>query len=1133
MLHQGVRFVALFVYAFFCFEAVAQFTLEGDASNQGGGCYRLTEDNDNEIGAAWADVPLDLSVPFDIVCTVYLGDSNNNGGDGMAWVIRNENSNDLQPNQMPGQDGQYLGYGNIDESVEVEIDTDDNNNTNDPNWDHLAVMRDGQPDHNASTCLFDPVPCLPDFSNVEDDEDHTFRVTWNPEYDSLKVYFDCFLRIATTVDIPAIIGDSEGIWGFVACTEHEKNEHRFCEAELVEPQEVVLDDLTLCSGETATVTLPAGLTDVTWSPAVGLSATSGSSVEVGPASTTEYTVTWLDECGNPVTGTFMAVVSELDLDVPLTDLALCDGAPLNLPPVLIPPGYELGWGSLGTSLPASVDSPGDYTLYITTPDGCVFEELVEVGNVDLPDLDLGSDVALCLGETVEFDTGEPNTVWGDNSFGPLYVATGTETVEATIGSGTCTATDVVEVVEVAPYAPDNWEAIWTLCGADGEVTLDATDGSWGAGPVDFDWGGGSTQAAITVSVAGNYNVVVDAGGCISEWITTVEPAEITTVDLGANVMACAGEQVTFDAGYPGSWTAWELDQIPQGTGATFTPPSSGTVGVTVTSGGCSVYDSVELQLVPEYVPSDLVDATICAGDEVTLDATDDNWAGAPVSFQWTGGPNSAQWTVSESGTYEVTVDYEGCESDYEAEVAVSTVIPFDLGPDVAICPGANTPWSVNYPDAWVSWSFEGTPIATGADTWIANQAGTVLCEVSDGNCTASDAAEIEVLPVFDAQLPVSVSFCEGETATVSAAPGASSYSWSVAGSGASVQVDAPGVISLTTTYLGCEATESFNAVEVPLPDVDLGPDFGVCEGEPVVLTANAPDADWIQWNGLQTGPSFTVYGPGTIGVVVSANGCTNSDEITVDFYPSPVFDLGPDQQHCFGQSVVLEAEGLPAGSEVTWLPNNVLANPIVVNTSATYVAQASLGGCVYQDSISVAFAAPYQPGLPDSFELCLGQTAVLTAAAADPLFDTWYTWQPGGMGLSVEVDHEGSYAFTAGNVCGSWSQIVEVNVEDCDCSVFVPSAFTPNNDGRNDRFIPEMNCVPMDYTFEVMDRWGVRFFYTEDPSEGWIGEVPDGGGDDRPYFGPQDVYVYRVVAVFEKNGVARHQVHTGQVLLLR
>lgn len=1110
----------------------AQFNLEGDASNEGGGCYRLTEDDDHEIGAAWATVPLDLTEPFDIVCTVYLGDSNGNGGDGMAWVIRNENSNDLQPNSMPGNDGQYLGYGNIDESVEVEIDTDENGSADDPNWDHLAVMRDGDPDHDEPSCLFDPVPCLPDFSNVEDDEDHTFRVTWDPEDDSLKVYFDCFLRIATTVDIPDIIGDSEGIWGFVACTEHEQNEHRFCEAELVEPEEVVLDDLVLCPGESATVNLPDALVNVNWSPSTGLSSTTGSTVEVSPVATTEYTVTWEDACGNAVTATFVVDVAELDFEVPFADLELCDGAALDVPPVITPPGYLLGWEAANGPMPATITAAGDYTLYITTPEACVFEQTVAVGNIDLPDLDLGPDVALCPGESIEFDTGIPNTVWHDNSYGPLYVATTTETVEATIGSGACTSTAAVEVVEVADFEPDAWQGSWVLCGTDGEVTLDATDATWPAG-VDYDWGGGALGATLTVDAPGTYSVEVDAGGCTSVWTTTVEEAEVGSVDLGGDVTVCPGEAVTLDAGYPAAWTFWVLDQIPQGFSATFTPPSSGTVEVTVSNGDCSIGDSMEFNVVPAYTPSSLQDATLCNGESITLDATDAGWSGDAPAYDWNGGPDAATWTVDAAGTYTVTIEAGGCEQVASVEVAVSSVEPIDLGEDVEICAGEGATFSVDYPAGWVSWFLDGGLVSSNAATYVADAEGTVTCEVSDGVCVSTDGLEVTQLPVFDAQLPLSVSFCEGETATVNAAPGAANYDWSVNGAGASVVVDAPGVIQLTTTYLGCEATASFTAVEVPLPVIDLGPDFGVCEGEAVVLEAVVPGADWIQWNGLQFGETFNVYGPGTIVVEASVDGCTNTDEIAVDFYPSPEFDLGPDQQHCFGQSVVLEALDVPANTEVTWWPNNVQANPIVVNSTATYVAQASLGGCVYTDSINVAFAAPYAPGLPEAFELCLGQTAVLTADPADPLFTTWYAWEPGGNGLSVEVDHEGTYVFSAGNACGTWNQTVEVAVEDCDCSVFVPSAFTPNNDGRNDRFIPQMSCEPVDYSFELLDRWGVRFFYTEDPNEGWIGEVPDGEGDDRPFFGQQDLYIYRVVAVFEANGVARHQVHTGQVLLLR
>jgi hypothetical protein len=337
---------------------------------------------------------------------------------------------------------------------------------------------------------------------------------------------------------------------------------------------------------------------------------------------------------------------------------------------------------------------------------------------------------------------------------------------------------------------------------------------------------------------------------------------------------------------------------------------------------------------------------------------------------------------------------------------------------------------------------------------------------------------------------------------------------------------------LNVEYLGCWTSFEVEAIQVPLPVVDLGPDIGVCEGTSVVLEVNVP-ADWVQWNGSAYGTSYEVLESSAVIVVVSESGCTDADEIQVEFFPTPEFDLGPDLQLCAGATASLEAEGLPAGASLDWAGIGSNSNPLVVNASGTYSAEASLGGCTYQDEVVVQVAAVYDPELPVFSTLCIGTTDVLTAAPADTLFATWYAWSPGGNGLSTTIDHEGTYTFTAGNACGTQSHSVFVEVEDCACSVFVPSAFTPDNDGRNDRFIPEFSCEPTQYSFEVLDRWGIRFFYTEDPNEGWLGQIPDGAGDDRPYFGPQDLYVWRMVAVFEYNGVARHHVHTGQVTLLR
>ena len=67
-------------------------------------------------------------------------------------------------------------------------------------------------------------------------------------------------------------------------------------------------------------------------------------------------------------------------------------------------------------------------------------------------------------------------------------------------------------------------------------------------------------------------------------------------------------------------------------------------------------------------------------------------------------------------------------------------------------------------------------------------------------------------------------------------------------------------------------------------------------------------------------------------------------------------------------------------------------------------------------------------------------------------------------------------------------------------NLYVPSAFTPNNDGLNDAFFAHMSGVK-DFEIWVFNRWGEQVFHSQDPADVWIGEVS--GGD---YYAPNGVY---------------------------
>ncbi len=84
--------------------------------------------------------------------------------------------------------------------------------------------------------------------------------------------------------------------------------------------------------------------------------------------------------------------------------------------------------------------------------------------------------------------------------------------------------------------------------------------------------------------------------------------------------------------------------------------------------------------------------------------------------------------------------------------------------------------------------------------------------------------------------------------------------------------------------------------------------------------------------------------------------------------------------------------------------------------------------------------------------------------------------------------------------------------------VFVPNAFTPNADNRNDIFKPILSFTPKQYLFTIQNRWGNLIFKSADPQQGWDGTV------NGNILAPEGVYIFflRIVSdageIIEKNG---------------
>ncbi|MDX1653541.1 MAG: PKD domain-containing protein [Brumimicrobium sp.] len=87
---------------------------------------------------------------------------------------------------------------------------------------------------------------------------------------------------------------------------------------------------------------------------------------------------------------------------------------------------------------------------------------------------------------------------------------------------------------------------------------------------------------------------------------------------------------------------------------------------------------------------------------------------------------------------------------------------------------------------------------------------------------------------------------------------------------------------------------------------------------------------------------------------------------------------------------------------------------------------------------------------------------------------------------------------------------------------YIPNAFTPNQDGRNEVFRPIVYDVT-DYTFEIYNRWGERIYETNDRTEGWNGLIHGNKA-------PDGVYVWRMKF---RNHLSIFEEHHGHFSLLK
>src|SRR5687768_1309407 len=162
----------------------AQYTLNGNASQNDCHCYTLTQDAFSQSGSIWNNNKINLTQSFDFKFDVFLGCADFDGADGIVFV--------LQPiSTSVGSQGGGLGYSGVSPAVGVTIDTWQNGSPQesvpdgDPFYDHISIQLNGDLHHRDSIAPFPvnniagPVTALEGSDNIEDCQWHIFRIQWD------------------------------------------------------------------------------------------------------------------------------------------------------------------------------------------------------------------------------------------------------------------------------------------------------------------------------------------------------------------------------------------------------------------------------------------------------------------------------------------------------------------------------------------------------------------------------------------------------------------------------------------------------------------------------------------------------------------------------------------------------------------------------------------------------------------------------------------------------------------------------------------------------------------------------------------------------------------------------------------
>ncbi|MDP4711748.1 MAG: gliding motility-associated C-terminal domain-containing protein [Saprospiraceae bacterium] len=907
------------------------------------------------------------------------------------------------------------------------------------------------------------------------------------------------------------------------------------------PVTVVRGDTTICPGGSAPLLLENTGTDILWEDPNGtLSCTDCPNPIARPATTTTYKAHIVKNCS---TTSIEIAVQVLGLpDFP--NITVCRGEDFR---VFAGPAYDkaiYNWQFSGFLLEGTYLDQGDVLfrakeagtsiVVVNLVSGdCSFSESFSVTVLPPPAavVDIAPDNRICRGDAVNLGgtSREGYTYnWSSVPSGfsaatanPQVQPAATTTYFLEVSNGLCplpsrdSVTIAVDTLVEVVILSDT-----TVCEGT-ELQLSAMPALPG---VIYEWTGPGVfddptrpDARMVPENSGTFTLNVVNGTCVysAAFELTMIPSAVRIADGQDELRVCEGESATLTtstnpAGSPISWYSSDgafLAVVADELRIQPTQPVTRYLAQ-VSNGQCVATDTITVFV--DSLPADLsiapADTTVCEGSLLILKTPTYDPENFPdITFSW--GPSDAGFESPDSllnmvltaditrTLYRATVN-GACVDTTTAVINVDTIPEISITPtDTLLCYPEEIRLVVNLvgdledkewtPADGVSCKDCLTPtVRPTSKTTYTFQGKAGECPVS-----VSTTIDVEQIPPFE--FPKATTICPGETVTLNTRPlSGISYVWTSTDPTFGTILDPfPQVTpAQTTTYFlsikefgsDCppyEASITINVLDLASVSLSASDDF-ICPGESVTLNANVSGGT----------PTDVFIWTDNFGREL------NDTDASVTVRPSQTTTY-----------------------TLTYIQSD-RCNPVILSTT------------VEVDPLIIVDITTNEED--QNFRIDQGDKVTLSAAIetsnTGPLTLQWQengVAIPGATGESIEVqplsnDIVYTLLVTSPSGCTASAEVVFTVVEPV---VEIPTAFTPNGDGLNDRFTYFTSGNLELESFEVFNRWGQKVYSNQTPDTGWDGEFKG-----KPAV--SDVYIY-IIVLRRLDGA--EIVKKGEVTLIR